>query len=207
MLFARRNRPGGQSICFESGSSDGTVAWSKSQKLPFDVCKMEMTDKTLTSSTASSNGGPTTRRASALRRSSCTRSVTTSCAMDLSDADICVNHVLVNAERERVSSFLRPLRRNEELDELARKHAEAMAKECKTYHSDAQQLISKMKIRPSQRLGENVARGATVEYAHYKMTHRKSDFANMMDWRYSEMGMATAAGADGKIYMCQLYRG
>ena len=218
MLFCSQSSrtPTGQSISFENPSSaaDGPLKWNRSQRLPFDVSKMEssatassMTERTSTSSSDNGAGARPTRRASALRRSSCTRSVTTSSALELMDAEICVNHVLVNAERERMTNLLRPLRRNEELDELARVHAEAMAKDSKTYHSDAEQLVSQMKTRPACRLGENVARGASIEYIHYKMTNRKSDFANMMDWRYSEMGMATAIGADGKIYLCQLYRG
>lgn len=207
MLFSRRKTLAGQSICFEAREDGSKLDWEKSQKLPFDISKMDLTDKTLSASVSSGTGSSQPRRASTMRRSSCTRSVHTSCAMELMDAEICVNHVLVNAERERVSVYLKPLRRNEELDELAREHAEAMAKACKTYHSEASQMVSQMEHRPAARLGENVARGASMEYIHHKMSQRKSDYANMMDWRYSEMGMATATGADGKIYLCQLYRG
>ncbi|CAB9528912.1 expressed unknown protein [Seminavis robusta] len=178
----------------------GGLGFGKADDMP------SLSDSSTASST--SNRRSSAVRTSALRRSSCTRSVTShSQALDMVDADICSDHVLVNAERERLSACLRPLKRSEDLDELAREHAEAMAKELETFHSEASDTVSKLKETSFEVLGENVARGDSIEYIHMKMANRKPDFANMMNFRFTEMGMGTACGSDGKIYLCQLYRG
>jgi hypothetical protein len=123
-------------------------------------------------------------------------------------ADICCNHALVNAERQWVDPTLHPLKRSRELDDVARWHADAMAKEgtCE-YHADPTVLCSKLTQKANVRLGENVAKGKSIRELHGIMKKQSSNYANMMDARYTEMGMATAKSSNGDWYLCQIFRG
>jgi uncharacterized protein YkwD len=114
------------------------------------------------------------------------------------------NHVMVN--RERTKRTIALLVRMPELDEIAREHAKAMAKENKKFHSDPSSL--KMKLsQPARRLGENVAKGDTIRDIHREMMTISSDSNNIIDSRYSHFGMATAKASDGELYVCQIFRG
>jgi len=115
------------------------------------------------------------------------------------------NHVLVN--KERVKRRIPPLMRRTQLDELAREHAETMAAEDALYHSDPNTLVQKIG-RPSRRLGENVMYGDSIREMHRIMLESAgADKNNMLDRRYLTMGMGTARGQDGGLYMCQIFRG
>ena len=114
------------------------------------------------------------------------------------------NHIMVNQERtKRVTA---PLTRLKELDSIAREHADAMAASHKLFHSDPAALPQKFN-RPSRRMGENVAVGATIKDIHKKMMATPSDKHNILHRRYTHMGMATAKGSDGQLYLCQVFRG
>lgn len=114
------------------------------------------------------------------------------------------NHVMVNRERSERTIAL--LVRMPELDEIAREHAEAMAKENRKFHSDPTSL--KMKLsQPARRLGENVAKGGTIREIHRKMMTISSDAYNILNSCYSHFGMATAKASDGELYICQIFRG
>lgn len=115
------------------------------------------------------------------------------------------NHVLVN--KERVRRRIPPLMRRVELDTLARQHAERMAAEDALYHSNPNELIHKIG-RPSRRLGENVCYGDSIREMHKNMMETcGADKNNIVDRRYLTMGMGTARGPDGGLYMCQIFRG
>lgn len=114
------------------------------------------------------------------------------------------NHVMVN--QERTKRVMAPLVRLRELDEIAREHAERMASENALFHSTPDELQSKFN-RPSRRLGENVKRGDTIRKIHEAMMKDVSDKINILDRRYTHMGMATARGSDGNLYLCQVFRG
>lgn len=114
------------------------------------------------------------------------------------------NHIMVN--RERTSMMVAPVTRLSELDAIAREHSERMAAECRLFHSEPFEIQSSFS-RTSRRLGENVARGATIRKIHKAMMEKLSDRNNILDRRYSNMGMATARGSDGMLYLCQVFRG
>jgi len=115
------------------------------------------------------------------------------------------NHVLVN--KERVKRRIPPLMRRAELDELARQHAETMAAEDALYHSNPNEMVQKIG-RPSRRLGENVSYGDSIRDIHKIMMETGgADKNNILDRRYLTMGMGTARGPDGGLYMCQIFRG
>lgn len=122
-------------------------------------------------------------------------------------ADICGNHALVNAERQWGNSNLSPLKRSRELDEIAKWQAKNMAKASRAYHSDPNELCSRLHSQPEHRLGENVAQGKNLRELHGIMKQHSANYANMMDERYTEMGMASAKAANGDWYLCQIFRG
>ena len=115
------------------------------------------------------------------------------------------NHVMVNKERVRLR--IPPLMRRVELDKLAREHAETIAAKDALYHSNPSELVKKIG-RPSRRLGENVSYGDSIREMHKIMMETSgSDKNNILDRRYLTMGMGTARGPDGGLYMCQIFRG
>lgn len=114
------------------------------------------------------------------------------------------NHIMVN--EARVRRTIAPLVRLPQLDSMARKHAEAMAADEKMFHSDPRELGDSLGLQ-SRRLGENVARGSSVRDIHSGMMRTRAHKNNILDRRFTHMGMATAKGSDGKLYMCQIFRG
>jgi uncharacterized protein YkwD len=116
------------------------------------------------------------------------------------------NHVMVN--EERIKRAAAPLIRMHELDEAARAHAEAMAKDASLFHMDPNGVLrASLKDRPCRRLGENVAKGKSIREMHQSMMHTIAQKNNILDRRFTHMGMATAHGTNGELYMCQVFRG
>lgn len=115
------------------------------------------------------------------------------------------NHVLVNQERSRRT--MAPLIRMVELDQLARIHAEQIAEEGELRHVEADALRYALKDVPYRRLGENVARGESIRAIHNDMMGTLSNKNNIVDRRFTHMGMGTAVGKDGELYLCQIFRG
>jgi len=119
------------------------------------------------------------------------------------------NHLYVN--RERLQRKILPLHRCHELDELATEQAKKMAKSQCRMHSDVNDLMTKLSLKsPCRRLGENLCRGSSVEFMHKKMTRSpkyNSEMNNMLDRRFSKLGVGVATSDNGELYMCQIYKG
>lgn len=115
------------------------------------------------------------------------------------------NHVLVN--QERTKRTMAPLIRMVELDELARIHAEQIAEEGELRHVEADALQFALQNIHHRRLGENVARGDSIRSIHTDMMSTLSNRNNIVDRRFTHMGMGTAVGKDGELYLCQIFRG
>lgn len=114
------------------------------------------------------------------------------------------NHIMVNKERaKRVTA---PLVRLHELDELARKQARRMADQRQLFHSFPGEIQLNFS-RPSRRFGENIARGASIQNIHNEMMRIRGDCNNILDRRYTNMGMGSVRGSDGNLYLCQIFRG
>jgi hypothetical protein len=114
------------------------------------------------------------------------------------------NHVMVN--QERIKRMIAPLVRMRELDEIARENVDEMASENRAAHSDPNFLKMRFQ-RPARRLGENVATGSSIRKIHEAMMETRSDSNNIIDRRYTHMGMATAKASDGELFICQIFRG
>lgn len=114
------------------------------------------------------------------------------------------NHIMVN--QERLQRTIAPLTRLRELDEIARFHAEEMASESRLFHLDPAELNAAFN-RPKRRLGANVAKGESVQDIHLGMMSTTSNKNNILDRRFSNMGMATSRAGNGELYLCQIFRG
>ena len=121
--------------------------------------------------------------------------------------DMSCSHALVNDTRRRWNAHLQPLVRSPELDALAQEHAMTMTMECKISHSNPKHSLSNLRTQPTRRLGENVVAGDSALSMHMRMLEDVTNYTNMVDGRYMEIGMGKARGSDGQYYMCQIYRG
>ena len=114
------------------------------------------------------------------------------------------NHIMINAERTK--KIIQPLVREIALDNLAREHAVAMAENNKLYHSDLLGLQGKIG-EPCRRLGENVMKGSSIHEMHKTLMQTSiSDKNNILDRRFTSMGIGTAKSSDGTLYLCQIFR-
>jgi Cysteine-rich secretory protein family len=114
------------------------------------------------------------------------------------------NHIMVNLERR--NHFVAPLSRRAELDALACEHAAVMAHEGKLSHSDPFKLHNA--IAPNSRIvGENVSTGDSIREIHSQMMKNREQKSNVLHRRYTHFGMGTAKSSDGRLFLCQLFRG
>ena len=118
------------------------------------------------------------------------------------------NHVLVN--RERVLAGLPPLQRCVRLDALARQHAAHMARQLTVLSSVGTVTALQDKLRAT-RVGENVLRGDSIRAVHKEMMHHNNNNTpcrhNLLATAFTQFGMGTAMGTDGKLYLVQLFAG
>jgi uncharacterized protein YkwD len=118
----------------------------------------------------------------------------------------CSQHVLINFEREQLS--LAPMKRCRRLDQMARKHAEQMAR--------IQALVPSTKTldEPTRQFGgcaqagENVCRAWSVWDTHCSSMLFDQHYArNILSKNFTEFGVGTAKANDGMIYIAQHFRG
>jgi hypothetical protein len=114
------------------------------------------------------------------------------------------NHVMIN--NERTKRMIPPLKRIPDMDELAREQAKLMAADNRLYHRDPADLTEKLGQQCGCRIGENATRGSNVQAIHNAMMDSRADRNNIIDRRFTCMGIGTAKAADGTLYLCQLFR-
>ena len=114
------------------------------------------------------------------------------------------NLIMVNEERSKRT--MAPLSRRHELDLIARFHAEQMAEDEELFHLDPVDLNEAFDM-PKRRLGANVSRGTSIKDIHRGMMVTRSEKNNILDRRYTHMGMGTARSSSGELYMCQIFLG
>jgi len=115
------------------------------------------------------------------------------------------NHIMINNLR-RDHYSVHALVRSRELDEIAREHAAYMARKQVMVHAveDESELQDKLRAKT---VGSNVQRGVSVQVMHeYTLRTKGEALANLVSSQFTELGMGTAQGSDGKLYLCQLFR-
>jgi uncharacterized protein YkwD len=99
-----------------------------------------------------------------------------------------------------------PLERSRSLDDLAKAHANYMAKTQRLVHTveDGEDL---KELLGSDIVGENVQRGTSILNMHLSSIQDGSmHMRNLVSRQFKQFGMGTALGDDGKLYMCQVFR-
>ena len=108
---------------------------------------------------------------------------------------------------------LDPLIRSKSLDEQAQKHAQFMAQAQHAFPSTANTKALKERLgheRDSDvRVAENVYEGTSIRELHQASMDDPSQICsrNILAPIFTECGVGTARGEDGRIYMVQLFRG
>jgi uncharacterized protein YkwD len=115
-------------------------------------------------------------------------------------------HELV--QQERVARRLKPFKRSHELDSLAFLHVRDMGDSEKVFHSVQSLDELKDKLSSDKYVGENVKRGLDIKDMHLNTMGAEYDWprANILSKKFTEMGCAVAKDAEGKIYVCHLFR-
>jgi hypothetical protein len=110
----------------------------------------------------------------------------------------------------RRSESLAPLRRDRELDELAREHAAKMRDRGLIAHDlgdgDVVTRLEAAGITASV-VGENVARARSVALAHRALHESPSHRLNLLHARYTHVGIGVAKDPAGVVYACQIFAG
>jgi uncharacterized protein YkwD len=117
--------------------------------------------------------------------------------------------VLVNQDRR--FHMLPPYRSSDVLDQLAARHAIAMARAQSVFHS-VQTIAELMERLQNDRVAENIQRGDGIVQMHEDTMNYSTSSppcinrTNILSGSFNEFGSAVALGGDGKLYSCQLFR-
>jgi len=107
----------------------------------------------------------------------------------------------------RVSEGLTGLARSEELEAIARAHAEAMRRAHKTAHDagdgDLTQRLERSGL--TLRAGENVAHAASAALAERALWASPSHRENLLFPEYDSVGVGVARDADGTLWVCEVF--
>ena len=134
------------------------------------------------------------------------RVVVASGSLPKSNTYLTSNHLLINDER--LKRVMAPLKRSAHLDELARAQARAMAEADSLFFSNPDELCDAIAghCESSTRVGQNVARGASVLAIHKNMIRESlADRNNILDRRFLAMGVGTAKSANNTLFVCQIF--
>lgn len=108
----------------------------------------------------------------------------------------------------RASEGLAPLARDTRLEAIARAHAEHMARDGQVAHDlgdgDLRSRAFAAGIQ-ARRVGENVARAATLARAHRTLHASPSHRLNLLDAGYTRLGIGLHRAEDGLVYVCEVF--
>lgn len=228
----RKKEPkGGQYICFgdnDASTSEGEVSWTKCKSsleslaigIEFQQEKYrrspseDCTDTTelgstpfLTLSTEFSAMLNAAEKKTSVRGLEVHRVTQSESSLDMSSSHAKISPWSRHAMINKLRFGLHPLVRSRELDDLAQDHAKAMAKEARVFHSNPQELCASLKEQPKHRLGENVFMGRSLKKLDRAMTELAADYSNLIDPRYTHMGLGVARDSKGVAYQCILLQG
>ena len=89
-----------------------------------------------------------------------------------------------------------------DLDAVAQRHAERMAAENRLYHNPS----LGREVTGYELVGENVGVGPELGPIHQAFMESPSHRANILDTRFTEIGIGLATGADGALWIVQVFR-
>lgn len=111
--------------------------------------------------------------------------------------------LLASANTERGALGAPRLSTHDELTALAREHAARMARDGRIYHSE--DLFASVGSLGAGVLGENVGTGCSADQLHAAFMSSPEHRANVVDGRFTRVGMAAASNDDGVLYVVQAF--
>lgn len=103
------------------------------------------------------------------------------------------------ANHERASRGIHTLGNDADLNATAQAWAEHMASVNRLYHSQ-------LRVPPgSTRVAENVAYGSSVDQIHQALMNSPGHRNNILDGRMTRVGIGSAVGSNGRIWIVQLF--
>lgn len=114
------------------------------------------------------------------------------------------NVIMINAERTKKSVVA--LARNPTLDAIAKDHAVVMARVNRLFHAELSWVRQDVG-GVVRRLGSNVARGSNLYDIQEGLMESIADKNNILDRRYTGVGIGTHKAEDGTLYLCQIFQG
>jgi hypothetical protein len=104
--------------------------------------------------------------------------------------------------RERTSRGIGPYDVQGELADVARRHAERMAREGRLYHNP--NLANE--VGGWDALGENVGRGQSADAIHQAFMHSETHRSEILSTTFTQVGIGAAVAADGEVWVAQVFR-
>jgi hypothetical protein len=121
-------------------------------------------------------------------------------AADAPDPTALANRLFALVNGERAAAGLPALVRRAEVDAIATSHSTAMAARGDIYHNDLYFSPATHQALGASYLGENVAMNRSIEDMHRRLMLSPHHRDNILDRRFTQIGVAVAAAPDGVLY-------
>jgi hypothetical protein len=121
-------------------------------------------------------------------------------AADAPDPTAAANRLFALVNGERAAAGLPALVRRAEVDAIATSHSTAMAARGDIYHNDLYFSAATHQALGASYLGENVAMNRSIEDMHRRLMLSPHHRDNILDRRFTQIGVAVAAAPDGVLY-------
>ena len=114
-----------------------------------------------------------------------------------------VARILVLMNGERRAHGLPQFTLRADVSAIAARHSEAMAAGGTIWHNDAYFTAEVKKRLGAALLGENVARNPEIDDAHRRLMNSPGHRANLLDRRFTVVGLAVYRSSTGSLYVTQ----
>ncbi|HEX9970201.1 MAG TPA: CAP domain-containing protein [Acidimicrobiales bacterium] len=114
-----------------------------------------------------------------------------------------VSRILALMNEERRSRNLPLFSVRADVSATSSKHSEAMAAGGTIWHNDAYFTAANKKRLDAALLGENVARNPEIDDAHRRLMNSPGHRANLLDRRFTVVGLAVYRSSTGSLYVTQ----
>jgi uncharacterized protein YkwD len=116
-----------------------------------------------------------------------------------------VARILALMNNERRGKGLPQLALRADVSALSAPHSEAMAAKGTIWHNDAYFAPAVKKRLDARLLGENVARNTDIDDAHRRLMNSPGHRANILDGRFTVVGLAVYDDGWGNLYVTQSF--
>lgn len=113
------------------------------------------------------------------------------------------SRLLELANQARAAAGVAPLAMRGDVTAIAQGHSDAMASEGDIRHNDAYFTASTRQSLNAKSLGENVAMNPDIDDAHNRLMNSPGHRANILDPKYTVVGIAVSRTGDGQHYITQ----